>query len=45
MRYLDLETWPRRAHFEVFRALDYPHVGKFYGLVQEYLAAPEVVLA
>lgn len=25
MRYIDLEHWPRRKHFEFFRALDYPH--------------------
>ena len=25
MRHINLETWPRRTHFEVFRAWDYPH--------------------
>ena len=25
MRQIDLETWPRRAHFEVFSNFDYPH--------------------
>lgn len=25
MRQIDLETWPRRAHFEVFSTFDYPH--------------------
>jgi chloramphenicol O-acetyltransferase type A len=25
MRYVDLETWPRREHFRVFSALGYPH--------------------
>jgi len=25
MRYINLETWPRREHFEVFRTFDYPH--------------------
>lgn len=25
MTYLDLNTWPRRKHFELFNALDYPH--------------------
>ena len=25
MRYIDLEHWPRRKHFEFFRTLDYPH--------------------
>ncbi|GAK58858.1 chloramphenicol O-acetyltransferase [Candidatus Vecturithrix granuli] len=25
MRYIDLEHWPRRKHFEFFRILDYPH--------------------
>lgn len=27
MRVLDLETWPRRRHFELFRGMDYPHFG------------------
>ena len=25
MRHIDLETWPRREHFKVFGAYDYPH--------------------
>lgn len=25
MRYLDLETWPRRETFELYRRFDYPH--------------------
>ena len=25
MRHINLETWPRRTHFDVFRAWDYPH--------------------
>jgi chloramphenicol O-acetyltransferase type A len=25
MKTIDLETWPRRRHFEVFRSLDFPH--------------------
>jgi len=25
MRQIDLETWPRREHFEVFNALNHPH--------------------
>ena len=25
MREIDLQTWPRRKHFEVFNAYDYPH--------------------
>ena len=25
MRRINLETWPRRRHFEVFRGWDYPH--------------------
>jgi chloramphenicol O-acetyltransferase type A len=25
MRHIDLETWPRREHFKVFNAWDYPH--------------------
>ncbi|MBT3392222.1 MAG: chloramphenicol acetyltransferase [Chloroflexi bacterium] len=25
MRYLDLENWPRRQHFEMFNTFDYPH--------------------
>ena len=27
MRVIDLETWPRRRHFELYHGLDYPHVG------------------
>lgn len=25
MRHIDLSTWPRRKHFEVYNAFDYPH--------------------
>ncbi len=25
MRQIDLQTWPRREHFKVFNAFDYPH--------------------
>jgi chloramphenicol O-acetyltransferase type A len=25
MRYIDLETWPRREHFQLFSTMDYPH--------------------
>jgi chloramphenicol O-acetyltransferase type A len=25
MRHINLETWPRREHFRIFSALDYPH--------------------
>ena len=25
MRHIDMKTWPRRDHFRVFSALDYPH--------------------
>ena len=25
MRSIDLETWPRRKHFELYRRFDYPH--------------------
>lgn len=25
MREIDLQTWPRRKHFEIFNAYDYPH--------------------
>lgn len=27
MRYIDMETWPRRAHFNHFNGLAYPHIG------------------
>ncbi|GAP12473.1 chloramphenicol O-acetyltransferase [Longilinea arvoryzae] len=27
MRIIDLATWPRRRHFELFRGMDYPHFG------------------
>ena len=26
MRYIDLQTWPRRKHFEVYNVFDYPHI-------------------
>jgi len=26
MRYIDMESWPRRKHFEIYNAFDYPHV-------------------
>lgn len=25
MRYVDLSNWPRRTHFQMFKAFDYPH--------------------
>jgi chloramphenicol O-acetyltransferase type A len=27
MRYIDVQTWPRREHFKVFGAFDHPHLG------------------
>jgi len=27
MRHIDMQTWPRRKHFEFFSALDHPHSG------------------
>ncbi len=27
MRTIDLDTWPRRKHFETFNTFDYPHFG------------------
>lgn len=27
MRYIDLETYPRRSHFEFFKSMAYPYVG------------------
>lgn len=27
MRRIDVARWPRRPHFELFRGMDYPHVG------------------
>ena len=44
MRYIDLETWPRREHFEVYRTLDYPHfnmcanvdITTFYSFVKQH---------
>jgi chloramphenicol O-acetyltransferase type A len=43
MRTIDLSTWPRRRHFEFFKAFDYPHfnlcapveLGRFYPWVKE----------
>ena len=25
MHYIDISSWPRKAHFEAFKHLDYPH--------------------
>ena len=44
MRTIDLDSWPRRHHFETFRGLDYPHFGlcadvvltDFYPYVKEH---------
>jgi chloramphenicol O-acetyltransferase type A len=27
MRYLDMENWPRREHYELFGSMNHPHVG------------------
>jgi chloramphenicol O-acetyltransferase type A len=27
MRYIDMQTWPRREHFKVYSAFDHPHFG------------------
>jgi len=27
MRYIDMQTWPRREHFEIYSAFDHPHFG------------------
>jgi len=27
MRYIDMQTWSRRKHFELFRGFDHPHAG------------------
>lgn len=27
MRLIDMQTWPRRKHFEIYHAFDYPHFG------------------
>lgn len=42
MRTIDLSTWPRRKHFEMFRSVDYPHfnlcanvdISRFYPAVK-----------
>ncbi len=26
MRYIDMDSWPRRKHFEIYHAMDYPHI-------------------
>jgi chloramphenicol O-acetyltransferase type A len=44
MRYIDLETWARREHFEVFRTFDIPHFNicanvdltTFYSFVKQH---------
>ena len=38
MRWIDLETWPRRKHFELFRGLAYP----YFSLCAEVDVAPVV---
>jgi chloramphenicol O-acetyltransferase type A len=43
MRTIDLQTWPRRQHYEIYRRFDHPHfslcanvdLGAFYSLVKE----------
>jgi chloramphenicol O-acetyltransferase type A len=43
MRYVDLSNWPRRTHFQTFKAFDYPHfnltaavdLGLFYPAVKQ----------
>jgi len=43
MRYIDMETWPRREHFQLFGSYNHPHWGlcanvditAFHGLVKE----------
>ncbi len=43
MRYINMQTWPRREHFKFFSALDHPHFGmcanvdltKFYPMVKQ----------
>lgn len=43
MCYIDLETWPRKEHFEVFKDFDYPHfslcanveVTAFYSFIKQ----------
>lgn len=43
MRQIDLETWPRRTHFETFKEWDYPHfnlcanveLAQFYAYVKQ----------
>lgn len=44
MRYIDMQTWPRREHFQVFSAFDHPHFSmcanvdltKFYPAVKQH---------
>jgi len=44
MRYIDLETWPRRDHFRFFSGLGYPHfslcanvdITAFYPFVKQH---------
>lgn len=57
MRYIDMQAWPRRKHFEIYNAFDYPHfnlcahvdITAFYSAVkqrsQSFTVATVYVLA
>lgn len=44
MRHVNMEAWPRRQHFDFFRAFDHPHFSMcanvdlttFYGVVKQH---------
>ncbi len=52
MRTIDLSTWPRRKHFEVFSAFDYPHINlcanveitAFYSFVKQQSLSLNITL-
>ena len=46
MRKIDLQTWPRREHFKLFSAMEYPYfsLSTNYENVQDYLRDPAHIL-
>jgi chloramphenicol O-acetyltransferase type A len=52
MRQIDLQTWPRRKHFEIFSAFDYPHINlcanveitALYAFVKQHTLSSNITL-
>ena len=44
MKYIDLETYPRRSHYEFFKSLAYPYVGMTANMdVTDLIAKPKAM--